>query len=50
MTEVPLSAVVIGDVVLIRPGEKVPVDGIVMQGASEVDESMLCLLYTSRCV
>ena len=41
VTEVPLSAVVIGDVVLIRPGEKVPVDGVVMQGASEADESML---------
>ncbi len=41
VVEIPLSAVAIGDVVLIRPGEKVPVDGVVMQGASEVDESML---------
>ncbi len=39
--ELPLSAVVVGDVVLVRPGEKMPVDGIVTSGASEVDESML---------
>lgn len=41
ISEIPLAAVVIGDVVLVRPGEKMPVDGIVMKGASEVDESML---------
>ncbi len=38
---IPLSQVVAGDTVLVRPGEKMPVDGIVEQGRSEVDESML---------
>lgn len=38
---VPLAQVVVGDTVLVRPGEKLPVDGVVLDGASEVDESML---------
>lgn len=38
---VPLAQVVVGDIVLVRPGEKLPVDGVVLEGASEVDESML---------
>ena len=33
--------VVVGDVVLVRPGAKIPVDGVVVQGESEVDESMV---------
>jgi P-type Cu+ transporter len=40
-TEVPLSDVIVGDHLLIRPGEAVPVDGVVLEGASSVDESML---------
>ena len=40
-TDVPLSAVRVGDLVLVRPGERVPVDGEVMEGASALDESML---------
>lgn len=39
--EVPLAQVVAGDVVLVRPGEKMPVDGVVTEGSTEVDESML---------
>jgi Cu+-exporting ATPase len=39
--EVPLDEVAPGDVVLVRPGASVPVDGVVLDGASSVDESML---------
>lgn len=39
--EVALEEVMLGDVVLVRPGEKVPVDGAVVEGASYVDESMI---------
>ena len=40
-TELPVEQVVPGDVVLVRPGEKIPVDGQVSEGHSAVDESML---------
>ncbi|MBK7580118.1 MAG: heavy metal translocating P-type ATPase [Myxococcales bacterium] len=39
--DVPLEAVQVGDRLRVRPGEKVPVDGIVLEGASSVDESMV---------
>ncbi|HSV85331.1 MAG TPA: heavy metal translocating P-type ATPase [Levilinea sp.] len=39
--DVPIDDVLIGDIVLVRPGEKVPVDGVVIEGRSSVDESML---------
>ncbi len=39
--DVALSAVIPGDCVRVRPGEKVPVDGVVIEGSSFVDESML---------
>lgn len=39
--EVPIEDVLVGDVVIVRPGEKIPVDGVVVEGRSSVDESML---------
>ncbi len=39
--EIPLDQVATGDIVLVRPGEKVPVDGEVVEGTSYVDESMI---------
>ncbi len=38
---VPVEAVGVGDLVRIRPGERIPVDGDVVEGTSAVDESML---------
>ena len=38
---IPLSQVKVGDVVIVRPGESMPVDGVVLEGDSAVDESML---------
>jgi Cu+-exporting ATPase len=39
--EVPLAGVQVGDKLRVRPGEKVPIDGVCIEGASNVDESML---------
>ena len=39
--DIPVAEVTIGDLVLVRPGEKVPVDGVVTKGGSALDESML---------
>nr|WP_081603091.1 heavy metal translocating P-type ATPase [Fortiea contorta] len=39
--DVPIQEVQIGDVILVRPGEKIPVDGEVVEGASNVDEAMV---------
>ncbi|HEX5839960.1 MAG TPA: heavy metal translocating P-type ATPase, partial [Anaerolineales bacterium] len=39
--EVPVDDVRVGDIVLVRPGEKIPVDGAVVEGRSTIDESML---------
>jgi Cu+-exporting ATPase len=40
-SEIPVDDVRVGDIVLVRPGEKIPVDGVVVEGRSAVDESML---------
>ncbi len=39
--DIPLAQVVVGDIVIVRPGEKVPVDGEIESGSSAIDESML---------
>lgn len=41
MMEVPIEQVNVGDTILVRPGEKIPVDGTVLSGTSFVDESMI---------
>ncbi len=38
---IPLEEVVVGDIVIVKPGEKIPVDGIILKGHSSVDESMI---------
>lgn len=38
---VPLEEVVVGDIVIVKPGEKLPVDGEIIEGATSIDESML---------
>jgi Cu+-exporting ATPase len=40
-TDVPIDEVRVGDVVVVRPGEKIPVDGVVREGRSSVDESLV---------
>jgi P-type Cu+ transporter len=40
-TDMPVEEVEAGDVILVRPGEKVPVDGVILEGYSSVDESMV---------
>ena len=39
--DIPVEEVLVGDTVVVRPGEKIPVDGVVLEGHSAVDESML---------
>jgi Cu+-exporting ATPase len=39
--DIPVEEVEVGDIVIVRPGEKVPVDGIILEGNSALDESML---------
>jgi len=39
--QIPSDEVLVGDIVIVRPGEKIPVDGVVVEGRSALDESML---------
>lgn len=39
--DIPVEEVLVGDIVLVRPGEKIPVDGLVVSGETSIDESML---------
>jgi Cu+-exporting ATPase len=39
--DIPVEEVLVGDIVIVRPGEKIPVDGVVVEGQSAVDESMI---------
>jgi len=39
--DIPIEQLVVGDIIVVRPGEKVPVDGIIMEGNSSLDESMI---------
>ena len=40
-TEISVEDVLVGDIVIVRPGEKIPVDGVVIEGETSIDESML---------
>ncbi len=39
--DIPIEEVTIGDIIVVRPGERIPVDGIIVEGNSSVDESMI---------
>ena len=39
--DIPIEEVQVGDIIVVRPGEKIPVDGVVVEGRSSVDESMI---------
>jgi len=39
--EIPISEVQVGDLIIVRPGERIPVDGKIVEGDSEIDESMI---------
>lgn len=39
--EIPISDVIVGNVIIVRPGERIPVDGVILRGNSTVDESMV---------
>jgi Cu+-exporting ATPase len=40
-SKIPVDEVIVGDIIKVRPGESIPVDGVILEGASSVDESMI---------
>ncbi len=40
-TDIPVEEVLVGDIIIVRPGEKIPVDGVIIEGYSTIDESMI---------
>ena len=44
---IPIDEVIVGDIVIVKPGEKLPVDGEVIEGATAVDELCLLVKYSS---
>jgi Cu+-exporting ATPase len=40
-TKIPIDDVRVGDIILVKPGEKIPVDGVIVEGSSSIDESMV---------
>ena len=40
-TDIPIEQVKVGDIIVVRPGEKIPVDGVVVEGHSSIDEAMI---------
>ncbi|MCG8428967.1 MAG: heavy metal translocating P-type ATPase [Chromatiales bacterium] len=41
LTEIPAEQVRVGDIVVVKPGERIPVDGLVIEGSSQIDESLI---------
>src|SRR5258708_31757130 len=39
--DIPIEQVIVNDVVMVRPGEKIPVDGVVLEGSTAIDQSMI---------
>lgn len=39
--DIPADDVLLGDIVIVRPGEKIPADGIIIEGYSSIEESMI---------